>query len=214
MTITTEDGNRQKIKKYALPFPYLIVKDWYSSEECELIWKELDFLSDFEKLQRYSLSGAYKPSPDGGIINLSSHKSLYLNQVFVHERMSNIAIITKKLFSSGILSLYAKLDVYAKSSLNLHQANIKIGYYENNDSYGAHYDEHNFTCISYFYKEPKKFSNGNLHFVDFGIEYECLNNSMIIFPSHIRHKVNPINFFGESNKKEGRFYITQFLSYR
>ena len=204
----------KKIEKYTSPFPYLIVKDWYTSEECELIWKELDFLSDFEKLPHAPLSGATTKNSNGRIINLSSHKSLYLTEVFIHECMSNIMIITKKLFSSGILSLYAKLDAYAKSSLTLRQSDIKIGYYENGDSYGAHYDEYNFTCISYFYKEPKKFSNGNLHFVDYGIEYECLNNSMIIFPSHIRHKVNPINFFGESNKKEGRFYIGQFLSHR
>ena len=204
----------KKIEKYTSPFPYLIVKDWYTSEECELIWKELDFLSDLKKLQHSSLSGAHETTPDGNIINLSSHKSLYLNEVFFHEHMSNIMIITKKLFSSGILSLYAKLDAYSKSSLTLQQSSIKIGYYENGDSYGAHYDAYNFTCISYFYKEPKKFSNGNLHFVDYGIEYECLNNSMIIFPSHIIHKVNSINFFGESNKKEGRFYIGQFLSHR
>jgi len=204
----------KKIEKYTSPFPYLIVKDWYTSEECELIWKELDFLSDFEKLQYAPLSAATAKDSNGCMINLSSHKSLYLTEVFFHECMSNIMIITKKLFSSGILSLYAKLDAYTKSSLTLRQSDIKIGYYENNDSYGAHYDEYNFTCISYFYKEPKKFNNGNLHFVDYDIEYECLNNSMIIFPSHIRHKVNPINFFGESNKKEGRFYISQFLSHR
>ena len=206
----------KKIKKYVSPFPYLIVKDWYTSEEYQLIWKELDFLSDFKKLQssfRGAPRGASEKHLDGTITQLSFHNSIYLNEVFLNESMSNIMIITKKLFSSGILSLYAKLDAYAKSSLTLKQSSVKIGYYENGDSYGAHHDCFNFTCISYFYKEPKKFSNGNLHFVDYGIEYECLNNSMIIFPSHITHKVNPINFFGESNKKEGRFYISQFLSH-
>lgn len=201
------------IIKSSHPFPYLIAKNWYTPEEYDLIFKELDFLTDFDKLDFSSDFGAKYYNPDNTITSLSNHKHLYLKNVYKHDHMSNVRLITKKLFSSGILALYGKLDRYAKQAQTMRQSDIKVGYYENNDSYGPHVDGYNFTCISYFYKEPKKFKGGSLKFVDDDFEYECNNNSIIIFPSHIRHQVDPIEFFGESGKKEGRFYISQFLSY-
>lgn len=200
------------ITKASDPFPYLVAKNWYSQEEYDLIWKELDFLSDFDKLDFSNDFGAKIRNADNTVSFLSNHRHLYLGHVFKHEHMSNIRLVTKKLFSSGILSLYGKLSRYARTAQGLLQTDIKIGYYENKDSYGAHIDSYNFTCISYFYKEPKKFKGGNLRFPDDNLECECNNNSLIIFPSHIKHQVDPIEFFGEPGKKEGRFYISQFLS--
>ncbi len=200
------------IIKASEPFPYLIVKNWYTPFEYELIWKELDLLSDFNKLDFSGDYGAKFSNPDNSFTPLSNHKHLYLKNVFKHEHMSNIRLVTKKLFASGILSLYGKLDRYAKTAQIMQQTDLKIGYYENQNSYAAHADGYNFTCISYFYKEPRKFTGGSLKFIEDNFEYDCDNNSLIIFPSHIKHQVDPISFFGDPLKKEGRFYISQFLS--
>lgn len=189
----------------------MFVREWYEDYEYKLIWKELDFLSDFNKFKSSQEEGAKIQAPDAVVNYLSNHKSLHLNTVYQSYEMSNIMLVTQKLFSSGILSVYGRLNEYASIAHTLNQSGIKVGYYENGDSYEAHRDNACFTCLSYLYKTPKKFEGGSLKFVDYNIECECENNSLVIFPSYIRHQVDPIKLNAEPNNMNGRFYISQFL---
>ena len=65
-----------------------------------------------------------------------------------------------------------------------------------------------------FFKEPQNFKGG-----EFNIENEIINkpenNSMIIFPSFMQHKVE--NVVTPENKRDqclGRFAMTQFCTFK
>ena len=49
-----------------------------------------------------------------------------------------------------------------------------------------------FLAFSYFYKEPKKFSGGELIFPKYDYELTCENNSIIIFPGWVEHGVSKV----------------------
>ena len=87
----------------------------------------------------------------------------------------------------------------------------QVGYYENNDEYGLHHDHSVVTSLTWLYKEPKKFTGGDLYIGDSEIKIECVNNRTLVFPSMIRHKVNTIHMEEEHlNQRLGRYCISQF----
>ena len=63
--------------------------------------------------------------------------------------------------------------------------------------------------MTWYYKEPKKFTGGELIFTDFDYTIPCKKNYTIIFPSFLRHKVNEVNVEEDGY---GRFTITNFWS--
>ena len=68
------------------------------------------------------------------------------------------------------------------------------------------------TGITWFYREPKKFTGGNLRFPLFDMEIECKHNRVIVFPSSIYHGVDKIGMEEKDmGKKLGRFAMSQFL---
>ena len=95
----------------------------------------------------------------------------------------------------------------------LNEDNTLIMYYENNDEYKPHRDLARLTGITWFYREPKKFTGGNLRFPRFDMEIECKHNRVIVFPSSIHHGVDKVGMEEKDmGKKLGRFTMTQFLS--
>ena len=95
----------------------------------------------------------------------------------------------------------------------LNEDNTQILYYENNDEYKPHRDLARLTAITWFYREPKKFTGGNLRFPKFDMEIECKHNRVILFPSSIHHGVEKVGMEEKDmGKKLGRFTMTQFLS--
>ena len=87
-----------------------------------------------------------------------------------------------------------------------------ISYYENNDYYKAHADTSDITALTWLFKEPKRFTGGDLIFPDTEERIECKNNKIILFPGCIRHQVTEINMEKQhQNQKLGRWCITQFL---
>ena len=95
----------------------------------------------------------------------------------------------------------------------LNEDNTLIMYYENNDEYKPHRDLARLTAITWFYREPKKFTGGNLRFPEFDMEIECKHNRVIVFPSSIHHGVDKVGMEEKDmGKKLGRFTMTQFLS--
>ena len=66
--------------------------------------------------------------------------------------------------------------------------------------------------VSYFYKQPKKFSGGDLLFPKYNYQYPCNNNSIIIFPGWVEHGVSKITI-NDSDYYDGygRYSITSFF---
>ena len=197
---------------YNEPFPYILIDDFYDQSELDGIWEELDYLCNPKRMGRSSLErGAAGADDENGVHRpLKNTWDMFLDRFFTSRDSSNILEINRKLIDKEIFKnhphwLFNHLDA-------LNGDDTQILYYENNDEYKPHRDLARLTGITWFYREPKKFTGGNLRFPSFDMEIECKHNRVIVFPSSIYHGVDKIGMEEKDmGKKLGRFAMSQFL---
>ena len=196
------------------PFPHLIVDNFYDDKELELIWEELKF---------YTKPGKLLEAKDfGGVVDKTNSHAIALDSVYMNDEnrgvnyrnLSNILTVNRKLFTSGVLDAFAKIHeccwIAPMSNFDI----TKVRYYHNKEYYGAHADiSFQFLAFSYFYKEPKKFTGGELFFPRHNYELTCENNSLIILPGWVKHGVKEVKI-EDSNYYDGwgRYSITSFFT--
>ena len=97
-------------------------------------------------------------------------------------------------------------------NIYFNQDNTLLSYYENGNYYHSHTDKAFLTCLTWVFKQPKKFEGGNLTFTDYDITIEVNTNCTVIFPSCIKHEVSKISMKKEDlDDLNGRICITQFF---
>ena len=189
------------------PFPHLIVNNFYDDEELELIWEELKF---------YTKPGKLLEAKDfGGVVEKTNHRALQLDVIYDGYRdLSNILTVNRKLFTSKILDVFAEIHESCWIAPMCDYDITKVRYYHDKEYYEAHTDKSfQFLAFSYFYKEPKKFTGGELFFPKHNYELTCENNSIIILPGWVKHGVKEIKI-ENSNYYDGwgRYAITSFFT--
>ena len=189
------------------PFPHLIVDNFYDDEELELIWEELKF---------YTKPGKLLEAKDfGGVVEKTNHRALQLDVIYDGYRdLSNILTVNRKLFTSKILDVFAEIHESCWIAPMCDYDITKVRYYHDKEYYEAHTDKSfQFLAFSYFYKEPKKFTGGELFFPKHNYELTCSNNSIIIFPGWVKHGVKEVKI-EDSNYYDGwgRYAITSFFT--
>ena len=196
---------------YETPFPHLILKDFYNEEELELIWEELKF---------YTKPGKLLEAKDfGGISHRTNSHAIQLDELYSEKKfrgISNILTVNRKLFDGEILKAFAKIHDCCRTAPVSNWDVTKVRYYHNNDYYQPHTDSaFHFLSFSYFYREPKKFSGGEIFFPDYDYEYSCDNNSMIILPAWVNHGVKEVSI-KDSDYYDGwgRYCISNFFMRR
>ena len=189
------------------PFPHLIVDNFYDDKELELIWEELKFYTKPGKL--------LEPKDFGGVIGKTNHHALQLDAIYDGCRdISNILTLNRKLFTSGVLDVFAEIHESCWIAPMSDYDITKVRYYHDKEYYEAHTDKSfQFLAFSYFYKEPKKFTGGELFFPRHNYELTCENNSIIILPGWVKHGVKEIKI-ENSNYYDGwgRYAITSFFT--
>jgi len=199
-----------KISNLDFGFPLIVIDDYYSNEELNLIWEELIFLGKKDVLYLGSnpkSSGALNESG----IPLKTNYSVFLDDLFSYDRnFSNILKVNRKIFNQWD-NIISQNDHWFYKNLHCVVYYTLLSYYEHQSYYGLHRDNSTATSLSWFYKEPKQFDGGDLIFEN-GSKIEVKNNRTIIFPSMILHEVNSVIMEEQNlNKQLGRFCITQFL---
>ena len=190
-------------------FPFLVIDNFYSKENLNLIWKELDFLID--KVRPEDKVVAKK---DGK--SLASVKRVYLDTLYNDRKTSNILeFFPSKLYSDEIIDTYVDL---VPSGINFATSNYdstQLSYYENKDGYKPHTDVFQHTALTWLFKEPKKFEGGDLVFTQSNIKIDCMYNRTVLFPSWYYHGVTQIKMNDEDlNKGFGRWAITHFINFK
>ncbi len=190
------------------PFPHLIITDYYDSEELELIWEELDF---------YTKPGKLFNAIDFGGTLTNSH-AIALDELYSAENgkfrhISNILTASRKLFSPEVINTFSQIHDSCEIAKYCNWDYTKVRYYHNRESYKPHTDHpYQFLAFSYFYREPKKFSGGELYFPKFDYELTCENNSIIIFPGWVEHGVREVSIEGSDYYDGfGRYCISNFF---
>ena len=99
---------------------------------------------------------------------------------------------------------------------NCNTDTTKVRYYHDKEYYEPHTDmAYQFLSFSYFYREPKKFTGGELIFPKHDYEYSCENNSMIIFPGWVEHAVKEVSIDNSDYYDgQGRYCISNFFGYK
>ena len=199
---------------YDGPFPHLIVENFYNEEELSLIWEELDF---------YTKPGKLLPTVNyGGVSRKTNASALFLDAVYRSEgegrpdyrKLSNILTVTRKIFNTDIIEVLSQSDISCRTFTENNSDATKVRYYHNGEYYKPHTDV---TCLflvfTYFYKEPKKFTGGELYFPPYDYEFPCPNNSLIIIPGYVEHGVRKVKI-QDSDYFDGygRYCISSFAS--
>ena len=202
----------RKINLFEIPFPHISIENFYTDDELELIWEELNFLTKPGKL--------YDPGPIHGAVCpetgefLTKSRSIRLDTSYNDKNISNIINVTQKIFNHGFLNIfYDKFPQY-KKILYTNYCITKARYYHNGDYYDPHNDIfHDFLAFSYFYKTPKKFIGGELFFPEYkNYQYECLSNSLILMPSYVTHGVREVTIQNSDYYSGyGRYCISHFF---
>jgi len=191
---------------YIKPFPHIIFHNFYTEEELNLIWEELDFLTKPDKLFDVK---EYK-----GVVGYTEAKAIQLDTVYQgkNRKLSNILNVTRKVFEKDVLEAFSSISDCCSLAKHCNYDVTKVRYYHNNDQYKPHIDMlWNFLAFSYFYREPKRFSGGNLLFPKYDYEYPCDNNSLIILPSYVEHGVQEVKIDNSDYfDGMGRYAITHF----
>ena len=188
------------------PFPLMIIENFYNESELELVWEELNFLTKPGKLM--------DAKDYGGIIENTNAKALILDDIYENAReISNILTVNRKLFNSGVLDNFAEIHPCCKIARFSNWDTTKVRYYHDGEFYDPHTDrDFQFLAFSYFYKEPKKFSGGDLIFPEYDFKISCDNNSMVIFPGWVEHGVRKVTIKdSEYYEGNGRYSITAFF---
>ena len=192
------------------PFPHLIFKNFYNQEELDLIWEELNFYTKPNKL--------FEAKDFGGVVDKTNSHAISLDSVYSkkYRPLSNILTVNRKLFDSDILKSFAKVDDCCCIATDCNYDITKVRYYHDKEYYKPHTDIcYQFLAFSYFYKEPKKFSGGELFFPRHNYEYACENNSMIIFPGWVEHGVKEVSIDNSDYYDgQGRYCISNFFGYQ
>ena len=188
------------------PFPHLIIKNFYNEKELELIWEELNFYTKPDKL--------LEAKDFGGIADRTNSHAIVLDEIYNSNRkLSNILTVNRKIFNSGILDVFSDIHDCCCIAKKANWDCTKVRYYHNGEYYEPHTDApFQFLAFSYFHKEPKRFSGGELLFPKFNYQFPCDNNSIIIFPGWVEHGVQEVKIDNSDYYDGwGRYAITHFF---
>jgi len=195
---------------------FLIVDNWYSKEELNLVYKELDFLSS-NMLKSNECEG---PALDENKKTKFEGFRIYPYDIYTKEGIEYSPILKSinkfqnKEFHKKIHKAFKDTETALyEQFIETNYSHSFINYYENNNVYKEHFDAFQFTSLIFIFKEPKSFTGGDFYFPRINEKIECKNNRMILFPSFYYHKTDTIK--SETNKKgEGRYSIATFFSKR
>ena len=200
---------------YVEPFPLMVVQNFYNKIELELIWKELDFYTSPNKL--------FEAKEYGGVVDRTNAKAICLDELYKGQEnkknfrnISNILTVNRKLFNSGVLDKFSQLHECCTLATESNHDVTKVRYYHNNEYYDPHTDKSvMFLAFSYFFKEPKKFTGGDLIFPKYDFKVPCDNNTMVIFPGWVEHGVRKVTI-KDSDYFDGwgRYCISSFFGCR
>ena len=197
-----------KINKDNLLFPFIIVDDWYSQEEEKFVWNELIYfhnINEFEKAEENCAAD--------NDITKAKNSRLYYDLIFKDKKYSYINKMLYKVRNKDFHKVIEDVMPIGKILKHTDFDNTLVNYYEHGDEYKSHYDYSMFTMLIFFYKQPKKFSGGDLYFEENNVTVECKHNRMVLFPGYYLHQVKKVLMNNNDfNIMNGRFSITHFIS--
>ena len=194
-----------KITSY--PQGFLVVDDTYTSDELTKIWEDIASIENNDYLLAPEDSGSAKNLDTGEF--LKNNKSGFLNRLFEEGKLKYIVPCGAKLLGLDVIESLKKIHPALGIYENLNTYTTMLSYYDDGMYYKSHTDNSVFTLLTWFYREPRAWSGGDLILNDWNIKIEAKNNRSIIIPGSYSHKVVPI-VNSSTVDNMGRYCLTQF----
>jgi len=188
----------------------IIIDNWYSKEELNNVFLELDY---YQKAANFELAEDNCAYDENEIPKAKSFR-LYPNTLWKKEqrKMSFIMRYQDKFKNTN---LHKKIESVSNIYNQFKETNYDttiVSYYQNNDFYKSHNDLTKYTILIWVYKEPKQFTGGDLILTDLKKTIECKNNRLVLFPSFLFHEVTKIKSKKKIKDGYGRYCITHFYN--
>lgn len=184
----------------------VVVDNFYSESELASVFSECMYVlpqlrEELETSSALDLDGNPLKKNHGGFIADKNSKMVNL--------------MKEKIFSQEFKDQLINANSLYRILFSCKRINTLLSYYTNGDYYDAHPDDAIFTAIFYTYKEPKRFTGGEINLYSYNgkvVTVEPINNRLILFPSVTMHSVNDVVLENDSGG-DGRFAISQFIEY-
>jgi len=198
------------IKYYTHPIDHFVIENIYDKTDLSKIWREIDFLTDPNKLLGPEST---MPATDSRGQVLKSSRSVFLNEVYKNENFSDILSLKNKIYENfdfqEIVKQNKLLELVFKS---LNYSSSLLSYYEDSDEYKFHTDMSIVTVTNYFFREPKNFTGGDLYLCDNNYKIEIKNNMAVIFLGKTPHCAEKISMKDKTQFNGlGRYCVSHFL---
>jgi Rps23 Pro-64 3,4-dihydroxylase Tpa1-like proline 4-hydroxylase len=190
------------------PVEFLIIEDFFTDLEQQAIWKELDFLTDPNKLLPPDQTDGARSNGSQEI--RKNNSGLFLDYTYSNKNVSYILTFNQKILNEDVISAATACSPFYGILNYINNSTTLVSYYEDGGYYLPHTDRCPITVLYYFFKEPKKFTGGNLKIL--GREIEIKNNMAVMFFGCFEHEVDKISYSGKPYSGDGRYCISQFLS--
>ena len=216
MTIVVKEVKQDwdiKINNQKKEAPYLVIDNWYTQEEINAVWHELNMYATqpiYEKAENTvvakNLNGVAK----------SNAFRFYVWDYYTQKGRIISPILramykqTSKAFHDIVLDA---MPLHKNNFINTNVDSTFISYYDKSKYYKPHCDSVQFTCLIWMYKEPKQFFGGNLKLSAAKATIECVNNRMVFFPSYLEHEVTEVKSKDDIKFGHGRYCITHFYNW-
>lgn len=181
------------------PFPHIIIDDYFTDEELELILREFNFL-----LPKFG-----DPSTFGGAENddgtyMSDSTGLSLDGVYNNRDISDILTISsKRLFDLAFWQSISKDHEFWEQVVRSDLDYTKIRRYAPGEDYLSHQDCWVNALVSWTLQEDTG-GGGDLYFEQHDLYIKSKTNRCVIFPGWVKHMVTPV-------VETDRFALTKFL---
>ena len=193
----------------------IVVDNFYTEEQLKENWDEIKFLTNpnimFE--DKDELEAAV--DLEGNFI--TNKAGVWADKVYTNWRSSSlIRNVIQNLNDEKLKSALLQHNPLHKILWYCDKRGHLLSYYENTGYYSKHTDGGVYTVLSYFHKEPKLFTGGDiiLHSYDSSkkASVQTKNNRVVIIPSCVVHEVTPINITTKKFSGDGRYCLSAFLN--
>lgn len=192
---------------------FLQIRNLMRQEELSEVWDEINFLSYRSKFELDTSTAR-----DHNNQMQSNKIGIWLDNVYTDRKYSNFFKYYKKWMTEEARENLLKSSLFWRELLHCRADTTLFSYYEDGKYYKAHEDTARLTQLFWTYKHPKRFSGGQINFVDFNYQIEIEDNMMVVFPSWFKHEVKPVllNEKTPDNQDKllcnGRYVFTTFYS--
>jgi hypothetical protein len=191
-------------------YPFIVIDNWYTPQEEKNIWKELDWYSSHEQIDRAEDTIVARYS-DG--TSMSKAYRFYTGDYYsdIGYNKSHVANYMYKQRTPEFHKIIGECMPYARSFMTSNKDSTLISYYEEDDHYDPHHDTFLWTCLIWMVREPRLFTGGDFDFPESGYEVKLKNNRAVFFPCCYLHRVSPVKFHTQPKETGyGRYTITHF----